>query len=86
MIRETGGIITGAYVDDRNDKTNYNLYYNSNVACESYLLELGYITNANDVDILVNKKNEYINAIVDAFVKNRERNKQEEREIVEIVS
>ena len=86
MIRETGGIITGAYVDDRNDKTNYNLYYNSNVACESYLLELGYITNANDVDILVNKKNEYINAIADAFVKNMERNKQEESEIVEITS
>lgn len=76
MIRETGGIMTGAYVDNRNDKNNYNLYYDSNVGCESYLLELGYITNANDVEILVNKKNEYINAISDAFVKNMERVKE----------
>ncbi len=86
MIREPGGIITGAYVDDRNDKTNYNLYYNSNIGCESYLLELGYITNASDVDILLNKKNEYINAIVDAFEKNMERNELEKSEIVEVSS
>ena len=76
MIRETGGIMTGAYVDNRNDESNYNLYYDSNVGCESYLLELGYITNASDVEILVNKKNEYINAISDAFVKNMERVKE----------
>ena len=76
VIRETGGIMTAAYVDNRNDESNYNLYYDSNVGCESYLLELGYITNASDVEILVNKKNEYINAISDAFVKNMERVKE----------
>lgn len=86
IIRETGGIVTSAYVDDRNDKVNYNFYYNSNVGCESYLLELGYITNGNDVEILVNKKDEYIKAIADAFVKNMERNKQEEKELIEVVS
>lgn len=76
MIRETGGIMTGAYVDNRNDENNYNLYYDSNVGCESYLLELGYITSASDVEILVNKKIEYINAISDAFVKNMKRIKE----------
>lgn len=85
MIRETGGIITGAYIDDRNEEVPPNYYYDSNIGCESYLLELGYITNADDVDILVNKKDEYVNAIVDAFVKNMARNKLEKEEIKEII-
>lgn len=85
MIRETGGIITGAYIDDRNEEVPPNYYYNSNMGCESYLLELGYITNADDVDILVNKKDDYVDAIVDAFVKNMERNKLEKEEIKKII-
>lgn len=85
MIRETGGIITGAYIDDRNEEVPPNYYYNSNMGCESYLLELGYITNVDDVDILVNKKDDYVDAIVDAFVKNMERNKLEKEEIKKII-
>ena len=43
MIRETGGYLTGAYVDDSNpDKVGVNPYYKNNIANESYLLELGY--------------------------------------------
>ena len=50
MIREIGGIITGAYIDDRNKETvGYNPYYKSNVGVEGYLLELGYLTNSNDL-------------------------------------
>lgn len=68
MIRETGGIMTGAYVDDSNpEKVGVNPYYNSNVGTESYLIELGYITNSSDIDIIQNKEKEYANAIALAF-------------------
>ena len=63
MIRETGGFMTGAYVDDRNEEQVANDYYNSNIGAESYLLELCYLTNKSDLEIIKNKQNEYINAI-----------------------
>lgn len=62
IIRETGGIITGAYVDSRKND-NYNLYYNSNHGCEAYLLELGYINNNNNLNILLKEKDNYVKAI-----------------------
>ena len=40
MLRETGGIVTGAYVDGRNKEFGKNKYYNSNIGVEAYLLEL----------------------------------------------
>ncbi len=40
MLRETGGIATGAYVDGRNTKMGKNMYYNSNIGVEAYLIEL----------------------------------------------
>jgi len=68
MIRETGGIMTGAYVDDSNpEKVGVNPYYDSNVGTEAYLLELGYITNTKDLDIIQNKEEEYAKAIATAF-------------------
>lgn len=70
MIRETGGYLTGAYVDDSNpDKVGVNLYYNTNIANESYLLELGYISNKNDLDILINGKDKIAKAVADAIIK-----------------
>ncbi len=74
MIRETGGIVTGAYVDDRNENLEKNAilrnpYYKSNVGVETYLLELGYITNSNDRDNIRNNMNKYVEAIVDSFMK-----------------
>lgn len=70
MIRETGGYLTGAYVDDSNpDKVGVNPYYNTNIANESYLLELGYISNQNDLDILINSKDKLAEAISDAIIK-----------------
>lgn len=67
MIRETGGIVTGAYVDDRNEKILANPYVLSNTGCESYILELGYITNSNDLDIIVNKQDKFVEGIVKTF-------------------
>lgn len=70
MIRETGGYMTGAYVDDSNpEKVGVNPYYNSNIGNESYLLEIGYISNQNDLQILKNNTNEIAKAISDAIIK-----------------
>ena len=63
MIRETGGVVTGAYVDDRNEEILPNPYYKSNVGSETYLLEFCYITNPNDLNILLEKEDNYIDAV-----------------------
>ena len=68
MIRETGGIMTGAYVDNRNDpKIMANPYYNSNVGSEAYLLELAYLTNTTDLKNIDNNMEKYTKAIADTF-------------------
>ena len=67
MIRETGGIVTGAYVDDRNEEVGSNPYYNSNIGCETYLIELGYITNKSDVNNIENALDKYTTAIANTF-------------------
>ena len=68
MIRETGGIMTGAYVDDRNkEKVPGNPYYNSNIGSEAYLFELGYISNSNDVNNIKNNMDKYTDAIANCF-------------------
>ena len=69
MIRETGGIITGAYVDDSNpEKVGVNKYYNSNIGIESYIINLGYLTNSEDISIITTKQNEYIEAISNSII------------------
>ena len=67
MIRETGGIITGAYVDDRNIDILPNPYIKTNVGVESYLLELGYLTNKNDLNNIINKTDKYITGIIESI-------------------
>uniref|UniRef100_UPI0025FC079D N-acetylmuramoyl-L-alanine amidase family protein n=1 Tax=Methanosphaera sp. TaxID=2666342 RepID=UPI0025FC079D len=67
MIRETGGIVTGAYVDNRNESVGENPYYNSNVGCETYLIEMGYITNKIDVENINNNLDKYTDAIANTF-------------------
>lgn len=64
-IREVGGIATGAYVDGRNKDYSKNQYYNSNQGIECYQIELGYMKN--DLEIIVNEKENYIRGIVDAI-------------------
>ena len=63
IIRETGGIVTGAYVDNRNPKKDGNPYYDSNHGCESYLLELGYLNSSANLEILLNEKDKYVESI-----------------------
>ena len=63
MIRETGGIVTGAYVDGRNDKILSNPYTKSNVGTEAYLLELGYLSNKNDLKNMVNNMDKFVDAM-----------------------
>ena len=69
MIREPGGYLTGAYVDDSNpDTVGVNPYYKSNVGVEAYLIELGYLTNSGDLDKLTNKQDEYATGIADTLI------------------
>ncbi|MEE3343590.1 MAG: N-acetylmuramoyl-L-alanine amidase [Bacilli bacterium] len=69
MIRESGGIMTGAYVDDSNsEKVGVNKYYNSNVGVEAYVIELGYLTNPEDFSIITTKKDEYAQAIANTII------------------
>ena len=63
MIRETGGIVTGAYVDDRNSKIVGNPYTKSNVGTETYLLELGYLSNKKDLENMINNMDKYVDGI-----------------------
>ena len=67
MIRETGGIATKAYTDGRNTEYGKNLYYNSNIGVEAYLLELGYINNSQEVENIINNESGYVNGIVNAI-------------------
>jgi len=68
IIRETGGFMTGAYIDGRSE--NKNLHYNTNVGLESYIFELGYITNPKDTNDIKNNMDDYIDAIGSAIVNN----------------
>lgn len=65
MLRETGGIATGAYVDGRNKVYGKNKYYNSNVGVEAYLLELGYINHSKNLKNLLNNQEGYVKGIVE---------------------
>ncbi|MDO4282445.1 MAG: N-acetylmuramoyl-L-alanine amidase [Clostridia bacterium] len=64
VIRESGGIMTGAYVDGRNGNFGDNPYWNSNVGVETYLLELGYITNKDEINNVLQKIGIYTDVIV----------------------
>lgn len=62
--------MTGAYVDDSNpEKVGVNPYYNSNIGNEAYLLEIGYISNSSDLEIILNSEDKLAKAISDAIIK-----------------
>ena len=67
IIRETGGISTGAFVDGRNTSYGKNNYYNSNVGIESYQIELGYMKIEEDLNNVVNNYDKYMDGIVNAI-------------------
>jgi N-acetylmuramoyl-L-alanine amidase len=63
IIREPGGLMMKAYVDGRNPKFHKNLYCYSNIGVESYLIELGFISNDYDFTNIKNNKLGYVNGI-----------------------
>ncbi len=63
MIRETGGIITGAFADGRNPSYGANKYMNNNKGVETYVLELGYLSVESDLINILNNKNKYASSI-----------------------
>ena len=72
IIRETGGIATGAYVDGTNESYGVNEYRNSNVGLEGYLIELGYINSNKDLENILDNQDSYMEAIctsIDEFYK-----------------
>ena len=71
MMRETGGVATGAYIDGRSREFNYNENEsrNSVTGLESYLLEIGYICNEDDLANILNNRDAYVKAIAAAIAK-----------------
>ncbi len=63
IIREAGGICTGAYVDGRNKDYGANAYWDQNKGVETYLLELGYITSSSEIRQIRIQMQSYIEAI-----------------------
>lgn len=68
FIRETGGIMTGAFSDGRNPKLGENIYRNSNQGVEAYLVELSYISNSNDLKNIINNKEGYVKALKESVL------------------
>ena len=68
IIRETGGISTGAFVDGRNTSYGKNNSFNSNVGIESYQIELGYMKIEEDLNNIINNYGKYMDAIVQAVL------------------
>ena len=69
MIRESGGIMTGAYVDNSNpEQVGVNKYYNSNVGAEAYIIDLGYLTNQTDFNAITQNQDAYAEAIANTII------------------
>ena len=66
-IREVGGIATHAYNDGRYDNLDKNPYYNSNNTAESYLFEMGYLDNVQDLRNIQSNKEGYAKGVVTAL-------------------
>ena len=60
--------MNGAYVDGRDNEKNE--YYNTNVGLESYIMELGYISNIEDTKDIKDNMDKYVSAIKEAIIEN----------------
>mgnify|MGYP002797945375 FL=1 len=67
IIREVGGIATGAFVDGTNPSYAANKYRNTNVGIEGYLIELGYINVDEDLENILNNEDLYAKAIAESI-------------------
>ncbi len=63
FVRETGGYMTKAFSDGRNPKYKANPYRNYNQGTEAYLCELAYISQKDDLNLVLNKKDDFIRAL-----------------------
>lgn len=64
FIRETGGIMTKAFSDGRNPKYKEpNIYRNLNQGVEAYLCELAYISSSDDLNLILNNKEGFIEGL-----------------------
>lgn len=68
MIRETGGISTHAYVDGRDSRYSVNKYYKSNIGTEAYLIEIGYLSNMDELNNIINNQDKYASQIAESII------------------
>lgn len=68
VIRETGGLMTGAYVDGRDDRYDENPYYQSNQAAEAYLIEYAYMSDSSDLNKIINDMEGYNRGIIESIL------------------
>ena len=66
FIRETGGFITKAFVDGRNPQYEANPYYQENYGTESYLVEMGFISNKNNLQALQDEQDKYLEGLYES--------------------
>ena len=69
FIRETGGIMTKAFSDGRNPKKKANPYRNMNQGVEAYLCELAYISQSDDLKMIINDKDNFVKGLTKAITK-----------------
>lgn len=67
MIRELGGIWTNAYIDGRNPYYGENLYRDSNMGVEAYLIEMAFMSVADDIQNAVQNADAYEQGVADAL-------------------
>ncbi|MBO4361011.1 MAG: N-acetylmuramoyl-L-alanine amidase, partial [Eubacteriaceae bacterium] len=67
MIREVGGVSTGAYTDGRHSGWPANPYWNSNDTCEGYIIECDYVDNPVSLQRLLDHPLDYARGIAEAF-------------------
>ena len=67
MVREIGGIATGAYVDETFENYDENIYRNSNVGVEGYLIELGYMNVREDLQNVLRNQDDYMEGIANSI-------------------
>lgn len=66
FIRETGGIITTALADGRNDDQPKNIYYDQNYGVEAYLIESAYVDKLDNLNHFLENREKYADGIVEA--------------------
>ncbi len=68
VIRETGGLMTGAYVDGRDDRYDENPYYRSNIAAEAYLIEYAYMSDPSDLNKIINNMDGFNKGVIESII------------------